>query len=151
MYDRILLATDGTVASENAETHAIDLAAEHDAELHALYVVDESVYSAYSGDEYVDEAEGPEHGLEEQGREALAEVRTAAESVGVDVVEAVEHGDPAEVTVAYAEKADVDLIVLGTKRRPAEYRALLGSTTDRVLRLTERPAIVVKTETSADR
>ncbi|EMA38573.1 universal stress protein, partial [Halococcus hamelinensis] len=53
MYDRILLATDGTTASENAESHAIDLAATHDADLHALYVVDESVYTAYSGDEYV--------------------------------------------------------------------------------------------------
>jgi nucleotide-binding universal stress UspA family protein len=35
--------------------------------------------------------------------------------------------------------------VLGTKHRPAEYRALLGSVTDRVLRLTARPATVVKT------
>lgn len=146
MYDRILLATDGTVASENAEAHAIDLAKEHDAVLHALYVVDEDVYEAYSGDEYVDEAEGPEHGLEEHGREALDEIRAAAEVADVDVVDTIKHGDPAEVVVEYADEEDVDLIILGTKHRPAEYRALLGSTTDRVLRLTERPAIVVKTE-----
>jgi nucleotide-binding universal stress UspA family protein len=38
--------------------------------------------------------------------------------------------------------------VLGTKRRPEEYRALLGSVTDRVLRLTTRPATVIKTEVS---
>lgn len=146
MYERILLATDGTVASKNAESHAIDLAAEHDADLHALYVVDESVYNAYSGDEYVDEAEGPEHGLEEHGREALDAIVSRADDAGVDVVDVLEHGSPHDVIVDYAADHDVDLVVLGTKHRPAEYRSILGSVTDRVLRLTDRPAIVIKTE-----
>ncbi|QLC34859.1 universal stress protein (plasmid) [Halarchaeum sp. CBA1220] len=148
MYERILLATDGTVASENAESHAIELAAAHDATLHVLYVVDEDVYQAYSGDEYVDEAEGPEHGLAEHGREAIAAVREAAEDAGVEVVEALERGEPANTIVDYAEEADADVLVLGTKRRPDEYRALIGSITDRVLRLSTRPAVVVKTETA---
>jgi len=148
MYDRILLSTDGTVASEEAESHAIDLAAAHDAELHVLYVVDEDVVTAYSGDEYVDEAEGPEHGLEELGEERLEEIRAAASDAGVDTVEALRHGHPAETIVSYADDNDADLLVLGTKRRPDEYRALLGSVTDRVLRLTTRPATVVKTEVS---
>lgn len=148
MYDRILLSTDGTVASEEAESHAIDLAAAHDAVLHVLYVVDENVVTAYSGDEYVDEAEGPEHGLEELGQETFAEVKSEAADAGVDVVEAMRHGQPAETIVEYADDNDIDLVVLGTKRRPEEYRALLGSVTDRVLRLTHKPATVVKTEVS---
>lgn len=148
MYDRILLSTDGTVASEEAESHAINLAAAHDATLHVLYVVDENVVTAYSGDEYVDEAEGPEHGLEELGQETLAEVKSEAADAGVDVVEAMQHGQPAETIVEYADDNDIDLLVLGTKRRPEEYRALLGSVTDRVLRLTHKPATVVKTEVS---
>jgi len=148
MYDRILLSTDGTVASEQAEAHALDLAAAHDAVLHALYVVDEDVVNAYSGDEYVDEAEGPEHGLEELGEETLADIQQRAADAGVDVETAMRHGQPAEAIVAYADDHDTDLLVLGTKRRPEEYRALLGSVTDRVLRLTTRPATVVKTEVS---
>jgi nucleotide-binding universal stress UspA family protein len=146
MYDRILLSTDGTVASERAESHALDLAAALGADLHVLYVVDEDVVTAYSGDEYVDEAEGPEHGLEEQGEERLADLEDRAAEAGVDIVTAVQHGQPAETIVAYADDHAVDLLVLGTKRRPDEYRALLGSVTDRVLRLTTRPATVVKTE-----
>ena len=149
MYDRILLATDGSVASKNATSHAIDLAAAHDATLHALYVVDESIYTAYSGDEYVDSAEGPEHGLIEHGRETLEMVRDDAETRGVDVTTAVQHGDPVETITGYADEHDASLVVLGTKRRSAEYRALLGSVTDRVLRLTSRPALVVKTETDS--
>jgi nucleotide-binding universal stress UspA family protein len=148
MYDRILLSTDGTVASEEAESHAINLASAHDATLHVLYVVDENVVTAYSGDEYVDEAEGPEHGLEELGQETLAEVQSEASDAGVNVVEAMQHGLPAETIVKYADDNDIDLLVLGTKRRPEEYRALLGSVTDRVLRLTHKPATVVKTEVS---
>ncbi len=148
MYDKILLSTDGTVASEQAELHAIDLANAHGAVLHVLYVVDEDVVTAYSGDEYVDEAEGPEHGLEEHGEETLAELRERASEQGVDVETAIQHGQPAETIVEVADEQDADLLVLGTKRRPDEYRALLGSVTDRVLRLTTRPATVVKTEVS---
>jgi nucleotide-binding universal stress UspA family protein len=148
MYDRILLSTDGSVASDDAEAHAIELAAEHDADLHVLYVVDEDVVTAYSGDEYVDEAEGPEHGLEELGEETLSELESRARGAGVDVETAMRHGQPAETIVDYADDQDTDLLVLGTKRRPDEYRALLGSVTDRVLRLTTRPAVVVKTEVS---
>ncbi|MFW5934481.1 MAG: universal stress protein [Halolamina sp.] len=146
MYDRILLSTDGTAASTEAEAHALDLAAAHGAELHVLYVVDENVYNAYSGDEYVDEAEGPEHGLEEHGEETITGLRARADEVGVDAVEVMRHGRPSDAIVDYADEADADLLVLGTKRRPDEYRTLLGSVTDRVLRLTSRPAVVVKTE-----
>jgi nucleotide-binding universal stress UspA family protein len=148
MYDRILLSTDGTAASEEAESHAIELSAAHDAVLHVLYVVDEDVVTSYSGDEYVDEAEGPEHGLEELGRDTIDDIRTRAGEHGVEVVEALRHGQPTERIVTYADENDVDLLVLGTRRRPAEYRALLGSVTDRVLRLTKRPATVIKTEVS---
>jgi len=146
MYDRILLATDGTVASADATEHAIALAAEQDATLHVLSVLDEDVYTAYSGDEYVDGAEGPEHGLEEQAAEALDAVEADADARGVSVVRAVERGDPSHAIVDYADEHDIDLLVLGTRHRPDEYRALLGSVTDRVLRLTTRPATVVKTE-----
>jgi nucleotide-binding universal stress UspA family protein len=148
MYTNILLSTDGTVASEQAESHAIELAAAHDATLHVLYVVDEEVVTAYSGDEYVDEAEGPEHGLVEHGEETISALRSQASEQGVEVVDAINHGRPDETIIEYADDNAVDLIVLGTKRQPEEYRALLGSVTDRVLRLATQPVTVVKTETS---
>jgi len=145
MYDEILLATGGEVASDRAVDHAIDLAAEHGATLHVLFVVDSDVYDAYSGDEYVDEREGPEHGLEEVGREAVDDVAERARERGVTVEEHVLHGRPPETIVGLAREVDVDLVVMGTRRRPDEYRSLLGSVTDRVLRLAEMPVTVVKT------
>jgi nucleotide-binding universal stress UspA family protein len=145
MYDEILVATDGDVASTDAVAHALGLADSHGARLHALHVVDSEVYEAYSGDEFVDGHEGPEHALEERGHDAVESVAEAGGERGVAVVEALEHGVPEDRILAYAADHDVDLIVVGTRRRPDEYRSLLGSTTERVARLADRPVLVVKT------
>ncbi|WP_144900772.1 universal stress protein [Halobellus captivus] len=145
MFEKILLATDGEAASDRATDHAIELAAYHGATLHVLYIVDSDVYDAYSGDEYVDGHEGPEHGLEDVGEEAIAAVVERAEGRDVEVEGHLKHGQPPEAIVEFAREADVDLVILGTRRRPDEYRSLLGSTTDRVLRLAEMPVTVVKT------
>ncbi|ESS05746.1 MAG: universal stress protein UspA related nucleotide-binding protein [uncultured archaeon A07HB70] len=145
MYDDLLVATDGDVASTDAVEHAVGLAAHHGARLYALHVVDAEVYEAYSGDEFVDANEGPEHALEERGRDALDEVAAQAAERGVETVTALEHGVPEERIRAYADRHAVDLVVLGTRRRPDEYRSLLGSTTERVTRLADQPVFVVKT------
>lgn len=145
MYSNILLATGGEAASDRATDHAIQLAAYHDATLHVLFVVDSEVYDAYNGDEYIDEREGPEHGLEEVGEEAVGAVAERARDAGVEVQTTIRHGRPPETIVDVAREASADLVVMGTRRRPEEYRSLLGSVTDRVLRLAEMPATVVKT------
>lgn len=145
MYDHILLATDGDAGSQDAVNHAIELAATHEATLHALFVVDTDVYSAYSGDEYLGEHEGLERALERHGEDAVGAVRTDAAETGVSVVEAIEHGHPSETIVDYADEHDIDLVVVGTKHHTDEYRRLLGSVTERVVRFTPRPVTVVKT------
>ena len=145
MYQDILLSTGGEVASDRATDHAIELAAHHGATLHVLFVVDSDVYDAYSGDEYVDEREGPEHGLEELGEDAVSAVAERARAAGVDVETRVRHGRPPEAIVEFGREIGADLVVMGTRRRPEEYRSLLGSVTDRVLRLAEMPVTVVKT------
>lgn len=138
MYAQILLATDVTIASKNAESHAIELATKHNATLHVLFVVDVSIYTAYSGDEFFDQAEGSEHGLEELGQEAIEAVRTIAEDNGVEITEAVKLGHPVDTILEYGDREGIDMVVLGTNHRPEEYRALLGSVTERVPRLTTR-------------
>lgn len=145
MYDRILLPTDGERGADRATTHALELGAATDATVHALYVVDETVYGAYSGDEFVQEHEGPESGLEEHGEEALDAIADEAEPFDTDVETMLRHGRPEEVIVDVADELDVGLIVLGSRIRPGEYRKLLGSVTNSVMRLTERPVTVIKT------
>lgn len=145
MFDRILLPTDGDEGMAEAVQHAIGLAETHDAVLDVIYVVDESVYSAYSGEEFVHEDEGPESALERLGEDAIASITEQAADRGVTVESALRYGDPHEEIIDYAAERDVDVIVMGTKQRSGEYRQLLGSVTDRVSRLAGRPVTIVKT------
>lgn len=145
MTDHILLPTDGERGANRAVDYAVALAETLGGTLHALYVVDETVYNAYSGDEFVQEHEGPHAALEEAGEDALASIADAADDAGVDVETTMRHGRPEEEIVAVAEDVDADHVIMGSKTRPGEYRQLLGSVSERVLRLTERPVTVVKT------
>ena len=149
MYDRILLPTDAGTGAERATDHAIELAAAHDADLHALYVVDSDVYASYAGDEYVHELEGLESALEGEGDDALEAVAERAGEAGLEAATTVRHGTPHEEIIAHADEVDADLVVMGSKDRPGEYRRLLGSVTERVVRLSSRPVIVVKTPVEA--
>lgn len=148
MTDHILLPTDGERGTNRAIEYALDLASTLNATLHALYVVDESVFSAYSGDEFVQEHEGPQAALEDVGDDALTAIAEQAIQAEIDVETSMRYGRPEEEIVAVADEIDADTIVMGSKTRPGEYRQLLGSISERVLRLTERPVTVVKTPAS---
>lgn len=158
MYEDILLATNGGVASMRATEHALEMAADRarllddldvavarEATLHALFVVDEAAITTYSGDEYVDGHEGPEYGFEELGEETLAEVRDRGDAQGVSVETYLRHGIPEETILDVADEIDADLVIAGSQRRPDEYRMLVGSVTERVVRASDRPVLVVKT------
>ncbi|OLZ42457.1 universal stress protein UspA [Natrinema saccharevitans] len=145
MYDKLLLPTDAAEGTELATEHAITVAEDTDAELHLLYVVDSDVYSSYSGDEYVHEFESLETALEHVGEESLESAAEAARDAGLEPTTVVRHGRPHEQILQYADEADVDMLVMGSKERPGEYRQLLGSVTDRVARLASRPVTIVKT------
>lgn len=146
MYDRILLPTDDSISVETAIEHAIDAAQRYDAQLHVLYVIDEEVYAAYSGDEYVHEREGLETALEQEGEDAITVVTEKAADAGIEVIPDVRHGVPHEEILAYADEADIDMLILGSKHRSGEYRQLLGSVAERVSRLSDRPVTIVKTK-----
>jgi nucleotide-binding universal stress UspA family protein len=150
MYGDILLPTDDSPGVTDAIEHSIDIATQYDGTLHVLYVVDAETYSSYPGDEYVHEFEGLEHALEEAGGEALESIAERARAEGVDVETVMRHGVPHEEILGYADEADVDLTVVGSKHRPGEYRRLLGSVAERVARMSERPVSIVKTDVSED-
>ncbi|TKX81554.1 universal stress protein [Halorubrum sp. SD626R] len=145
MYDRILLPTDGSEGVDRAIDHAVDAAERYDATLHVLYVVDTDVINAYSGDEFVDGAEGAEETLEERGREALDAVAAHARDAGVDVVTDLVFGVPHEEILGYVDDEDIDLTVIGSKTRSGDYRRMLGSVTERVSRRSTAPVSIVKT------
>jgi nucleotide-binding universal stress UspA family protein len=144
MFERILVPTDGSWGSDAAVAKAVGLAADYGATLDALSVVDADVYGSYSGDEYVHEHESLEEGLEEAAEAAVADVAAAAAERDVAVETTVKHGTPHEVIVGHAAETGADLVVMGSKERSDEYRQFVGSVTQRVLKLSSTPLLVVK-------
>jgi nucleotide-binding universal stress UspA family protein len=81
--------------------------------------------------------------LQEKAEAATGVVASAAAEHDVNVHEEVRVGAPHKVIADYAEDNDIDLVVMGSHGRSGVRRALLGSVTERVLRSTHRPVLVV--------
>ncbi len=139
MYDDILVPTDGSESAMEAAKNAIELATQYDGTIHALYVID-------IGSMWPDAYEGNVLGdLESRGKKAVEQVREGAEDAGVDVVDdVVTGGNPYRVILDYVDENDIDCIVMGTHGRRGLEHYLLGSVTERVVRLAEVPVMTVR-------
>ena len=148
MYEKILIPTDGSDTAEIALDHALDLAETYDAELHSLYVVDTDSMSLSLGPEQLDRIEQGNWGemdeVRERAESATGIVADRGHDRGIEVVEHVASGKPHTVIEEYAEDHDIDLVVMGSHGRSGVRRALLGSVTERTLRSTDVPVMVVE-------
>lgn len=135
--DAVLVPTDGSDCSEVAAAHAVDLAAATGATLHVVHVVDLGVFPS-------DESGALLEALERAGQRALESVIDRADAAGVSSIQAsVLNGSPYRAIVAYVEDEGIDLIVMGTHGRTGFDRYLLGSVTERVVRLSDRPVLSI--------
>jgi nucleotide-binding universal stress UspA family protein len=138
MYQEILVPTDGSARATMAATHALSLAGEYEARVHALYVMDTAA-AAGSGSAVEEVRER----LVETGERAVAAIESRAADMDVPVVTSLVEGAPADVIIEYARENDVDIIVMGTHGRSGLPRYLLGSVTERVVRRARVPVLTV--------
>ncbi len=136
-YERLLVPTDGSPAATRAAEHVVALAAELDATVHALSVVDDTalgmdVRSTVASEE-----------TEQAAAEAVDGVVTTGEDHGVDVVRHVEHGAPVEAILDYIETNAVDAVGMGTTGRTGTDRILLGSVAEKTVRSAPVPVMTV--------
>jgi nucleotide-binding universal stress UspA family protein len=141
MYEKILVPTDGSKGTNDAVEHALDIADKYDATVHALYVVNTSAYSTLPADS---NWESITAALEEEGKQATAEIAEMMEESDVDTVREVEEGVPHKTILEYADDNGVDLIVMGTHGKTGLDRFLLGSVTEKVVRASETPVLTVR-------
>ncbi len=164
MYDAILYPTDGSDGSEAAFDHVRALASRFDATVHVFYAIDEGTVGleGAAGQDHDDSpglgAAQPEtspglgksHLRAEEFREQLAEngeafvENTAERLADVATVTAVRHGNPHEAILEYAEGNDIDVVVMGTHGKTGVERYLLGSVTEKVVRLSDVPVVTVR-------
>lgn len=138
MYHRLLVATDGSENAQRATFHALDLARQYRAELHAVYVIE----TRTEYDNAIVDPEVVRQNLREEGEQALTDIEHQSDA-GVSVVTAVREGVPHEELLTYIEDQGIDLVVMGSKGRSAFKTILLGSTTEALLRADQVPVLVV--------
>jgi len=142
MYDRICFPTDGSDAAESALDAAIAVASAHDATLHVLYVADTNQPSLANIEGQVRDV------LESEGEKVVDEAADRARRAGVDTETAVVQGGPSRTILDYVDDREIDLVVMGTRGQRNVQRLILGSVTERVVRNSPVPVLVVPPESA---
>lgn len=125
IFRRILVAVDGSENSMAAVDKAVQMAARDNAELIAMNVLQMPVVHHFTPAVI---SAALEKGTTEAD-EWFADVKRLAEESGAKIkTQMVKSlGSPASEIVSYAEKENVDLIVMGTKGRSKLKKILFGS------------------------
>lgn len=109
----MLVPTDGGPAARTAVEHALNLAQNEDARIHALFVVDESSYASMGGG-----ADKIINTIQADGKQAVQRVAQEAEDAGLESTETVTNGAASERITEYANQNDIDVVVMSTHGRP---------------------------------
>ncbi len=139
-YEHILIPTDGSKSARRATDHGLELARTYDATVHALNVVDRTVYASRPGMEWDDSKEI----LERAGKRATDRIADTADEAGLSVVTAVRDGVPHRIIGEYANEHEIDLIAMGTHGRTGLSKWMIGSVTERVLQTATVPVLTVR-------
>lgn len=147
-FQNILLPTDFSDSARPAVNCCRELASKFGSQLHCLHVVDDAFqYWTAVGPESLPVGPPPEE-LLELGRTRMA--RFCSEFLAgfsPPVISHVTYGRPFAEIIEYAREKQISLIVMGTHGRGAIAQALLGSTTEKVVRKAPCAVLTVRTGT----
>lgn len=150
IYRKIMIATDGSESVRKAVETAVEFAKLSGAKLYAVYVIASGKpLRPYPKDVGWERATF-EH-FRAEGREATAYVENSGKTANVEVESVILEGNPAHEIVDFAEKNDIDLIIMGTLGRTGIQKFLLGSVAENVVRHSRKPVLVVRGETIEER
>jgi nucleotide-binding universal stress UspA family protein len=144
MYQRIMVAVDGSETAERGLKEAIALANDQKAQLAIVYVIDLVVIFEF-GEPVVTYADS----AREYARSTVEGARRAAQEAGIepDILspEIVTTGYHVADTIAQlARDWKADLLVVGTHGRRGVSRLLLGTVAERIVRVAPCPLLLVR-------
>lgn len=138
-FQSLLVPFDGSEFSRRALERASDLAKSNKAQLTILYVIpryEEMIEFIKS--EHIQEK------LFSEARKIVAEGEKLAGDHGLSIGSVIEEGHPEGTINNTAKKLGVDLIVMGTYGWKGVNKAIMGSTTERVIMNAAVPVLVVR-------
>lgn len=137
---QIVIATDGSPASEEAIEVGLELAKEQGADVTFVHVLPpDALAGGRSGTHPITHRTGMD-----ESETALKAAQDAAEAAGVSHALERISGETVETIVALAESKNADLIVVGSRGRGAVTATLLGSVSHGVLNHANRPVLIVR-------
>ena len=147
MYQRILVATDGSTLSKKAVKSAIELAALCGAELVVVKVIPRYPQSYFDGGMGMqpEDVRRIENQWANEGQSVVDAVRKSALAKGVVAKALTVKSDVvSDALIATAKKNRCDLIVMASHGRKGIKRLLLGSETQHVLTHASIPVLILK-------
>ena len=139
----LLCPIDFSEPSDYALGYALSLAKKLDAKLHLLHVFRDPVYAVPLGYEIGAQTAGIIAGLRTQQQDRLSELAKSYQDSGVEVTATVADGMPYAAIVQGAKNLGASMIVMGTHGHTGVSRWLLGSVTERVVRMAPCPVLTV--------
>lgn len=139
MFEKILVAVDGSVNSDRAVAAAAELSGAHESKLavcHAFHIPDH--YRSDLADELED-------ALMDDARRILKHAAGVAERSGVTAEQKLlKKGHPAEAILAFAEEFGASLIVVGVRGRTPDQGRAMGSVSSAVSERAECSVLLVR-------
>jgi len=141
VFTNILIALDGSEASQRALSRAVDEAKMWNAQLHAIYVVETGLFSSLPLDNTV---EIMYRVLEKEGEKVLERAKKSAAEKGVTLITHMKQGHAGSEIVALAEQEKSDLIMVGSHGKGNADRLLIGSVSTFVVTHSKVTTMVVR-------
>ncbi|QGH35440.1 universal stress protein [Gracilibacillus salitolerans] len=138
MYQRVLLAADGSDHSIRAASHAVKVAQIDQGKIDIVYAVDGKTSK-----------EDVLHGLDKydvkkERKEKLKPVMEVIEEAGLECETHVVHGEPGPAIVDFANKNEYDFVVVGSRGLNQVQTMILGSVSHKIAKRVHCPVLIVK-------
>ena len=140
-FSKVLVAVDGSEYSMNAAEYAISITRQFGSELIALHVITSDVSTVASA--FLPQMEE----IKKNAQEYFDKIRRKGDEASGDIqlrTELISSPSVVGGIIDFAEKENIDLIVVGTKGRSGLKKLLLGSVASGIVNYAHCPVMIVK-------
>ena len=141
---RILVPTDFSVQAENALKVAAQIARNNNSEIHLLHMLEipSQMNDAISGSAPI-----PEVMLFiQKAKETLNFIKEKSYLKDLTVIESIKVEKASQAIISYSNDNDIDLILMGSNGTSGIEEIIIGSNTEKVVRLSSAPVLIIKEE-----
>lgn len=138
MFQKILIATDGSKHSKRSAEYAVELAEKFNGTIDIAYVVDGNKAKTdvlNTSDKYQ---------LKKKREELMDDVKNIATSANISCETHILHGEPGPTIVDFVNENNFDCVVVGSRGLNKLQTMVLGSVSHKVAKRVNCPVLIVK-------